>query len=207
MEQQFLQAEKERADHEASSVSARSGSQDQEANDGLDLSRALSPERTDQQYASSPPSKDQSKGDPFTCSIAPQDPPSAPPAAQRSNPLELEDLPEMVQHLIARAISYGITIGIREHRSASLVSERLHSRHIHVSPSASLTGFPERSPTRSRGSVDLCLDDKPQRDTDLSDDEGAFPDVPAFTGGLSTGALQVAVTQGQNHIRPLGSCN
>lgn len=178
LEQQFLQAEQERAEHEVNTATAQSGPQDQDTNDDLDLSGALSPERTDQQCACSPPSKAQHKGDPFACAITPQDP----SPAQSSNPLDLQVLPEVVQHLIARAISHGIATGIREHRSASVVSESLHSRRTRVSPSASLTGTPERSTTRSKGSADLGLEDEPQRDTDLSDDDGAPPDVLAFTG-------------------------
>lgn len=192
LERQILQAEKGRTDHGDHAASSRSGSPGQEEEEDLDLSRALSPEEPDPQ-PEIPPRPDQASEDPFACPVAPQDPPSAPPA-HRSNSMGLQDLPETVQQLISRAISHGIATGIREHRSASAVSESLHSWRSRLSPSASLTGSPERSPEQSpsqlRGSVDLCLEDEPQRDTDLSDDEGALPDVPAFTGLFPQGLFK-----------------
>lgn len=61
---------------------------------------------------------------------------------------------------------------------------------ILIAPSASLTGSPDRSPTRSRCSADLGLEDEPLKDTDLSDDEGAPPDVPALTGLFPQGLFK-----------------
>lgn len=147
----------------------RSGSKGPEPNEDLGLSRALSLERADQHsFTGTSPSRGHSKGDPFACLVAPKDLP--PPAEQEPATLELEDLPEAVQNLIIRAITHDIAAGIQEHQSASLASESLHSQHTRISSSASLTGFPQRSPTRSRASADLFLEEEERRDNDLSDD-------------------------------------
>lgn len=125
---------------------------------------------------------------PFDCLLVPavpadiggtaasETPPGTSTPAIRPVTDPFRDLPEGLQVLIDQAIAACVAAAFQGHRSESVVFESFS--YGRISPSASLTG--PHSPDAARGSEDFTLGE--ELHSDFSDDDGVFPDTPAFTG-------------------------